>query len=49
LPRAPPPRPIEVLAPAIGRLRSAPTKGRLVWTDLGDFYMPFMLSVTVLE
>ena len=40
---------IEVRAPAVGKLSSAPTKGRLVWTDQGNFHMPVKLLVTVLE
>ena len=40
---------IEVLVPAVGKLLSAPTKGRLVFTDQGNFSMPVMLSVSVLN
>jgi len=40
---------IEVPEPAVGKLLSAPTKGRLVFTDQGNFHMPVMLSVTVLN
>jgi hypothetical protein len=40
---------IEVLEPAVAKLFSAPTKGRLVLTDEGNFYMPVTLTVTLLQ
>jgi hypothetical protein len=38
---------IEVPGPAVAKLFSAPTKGRLVLTDQGNFYMPVKLTVTL--
>ena len=40
---------IEVPEQAIAKLLSAPTKGRLVLTDQGNFHMPVKLTVTLLR
>jgi hypothetical protein len=40
---------IGVGGPAEARLLSFPMKGRLVWTDHGNFFMPVQLTVAALN